>query len=296
MNRRDFIKIVPMGAAAIALKATPVWAKGPERLGKVKEAELTKINAAIPARLQARPGKRRKVLVIWRCDGFYHRSIPVGCKLFELMGRRTGAYEAVVPQTASEQMDWLTARKLRDFDVVLFNNTTRLNPNEEQQRALMGFVKGGRGFVGIHAASDNFYKRPEGAAMVGGLFAGHPWGAGGTWAFKVENPDNPVNKAFGGRGFKLKDEIYNLKHPYTRADRRILLSLDMDDPATGSKRGRKDRDQAVAWIKKCGRGRVFYCSLGHNHHVFWDPKVVAHYLAGIQYALGDLKADDSPVA
>jgi len=296
MNRREFVKIVPMGAAALALKATPVSAKGPERLKKVKPADVTRMNAAIPARLQARPRKRRKVLVFWRCDGFYHGCIPVACKLVELMGKNTGAYEAVIPQTASEQMDWLTARKLSAFDAVLFNNTTRLSPNEEQKKALMDFVKGGKGFIGIHAASDNFYKWPEGAAMVGGLFAGHPWGAGGTWAFKVENPDNPVNKAFGGEGFKLKDEIYNLKDPYTRADRRILLSLDMDDPATGGKRGRKDRDQAVAWIKKCGKGRVFYCSLGHNNHVFWEPKVVAHYLAGIQYALGDLKADDSPVA
>ncbi|MHC4507060.1 MAG: ThuA domain-containing protein [Planctomycetota bacterium] len=296
MDRREFVKIVPMGAAAIALKVTPARAKGPERLKKVKPGDVAKINAAIPKRLQARPRKRRKILVFWRCDGFYHGCIPVACKLIELMGQKTGAYQAVIPQTASEQMDLLNARNLAAFDGVLFNNTTRLNPNPQQQKALIDFVKGGKGFIGIHAASDNFYKWPEGAAMVGGLFAGHPWGGGGTWAFKVENPDNPVNKSFGGEGFKLKDEIYNLKDPYTRADRRILLSLDMDDPATGSKRGRKDRDQAVAWIKKCGKGRVFYCSLGHHNQIFWEPKIVAHYLAGIQYALGDLKADDSPVA
>jgi len=40
---------------------------------------------------------------------------------------------------------------------------------------------------------------------------------------------------------------------------------------------------------------VFYCSLGHRNEVTWDPAIVRFNLAGIQYALGDLKADDVPV-
>jgi type 1 glutamine amidotransferase len=287
--------IIVAALAVFALALMPVSAKGPEKLKPVKEADVKKIEDAVADKPPAEPQKKRKILVFWRCDGFFHKCIPVANKCIEIMGKKTGAYDVVIPETASEQMDWLTADKLKEFDAVLFNNTTRLNPNAEQQKALMDFVKGGKGFIGIHAASDNFYKWKEGAEMVGGLFAGHPWGAGGTWAFKVENPDNPVNKSFGGKNFKAKDEIYNLKDPYTRKDRKILLSLDMDDPATGGRKGgRKDRDQAVAWIKKCGEGRVFYCSLGHNNHIFWDKKIVGHYLAGIQYALGDLKADDSP--
>ncbi|UCG87301.1 MAG: HEAT repeat domain-containing protein, partial [Gemmatimonadota bacterium] len=37
-----------------------------------------------------------------------------------------------------------------------------------------------------------------------------------------------------------------------------------------------------------------YCSLGHNLEVLRNEAVLAHYLAGIQYALGDLEADDTP--
>jgi len=282
-------------AVIVSCTSIPLIAKGPEKLKPVKAEDIKKMEEAAPEKAPAKPLKKRKILVLWRCDGFFHKCIPVANKCIEILGKKTGAYECVIPETASEQMDWLSADKLKDFDAIVFNNTTRLNPNADQQKALMDFVKGGKGFIGIHAASDNFYKWPEGAAMVGGLFAGHPWTAGGTWAFKVENPDNPVNASFKGKGFKAKDEIYNLKDPYTRKDRRILISLDMDDPATGKKKGRKDRDQAVAWIKKCGEGRVFYCSLGHNNQIFWTPDIVAHYLAGIQYAIGDLKADDTPV-
>ncbi len=281
-------------SACLALVAAVACAKGPEKLSYVDPSTLEKIVKAVPDAPPAKPAKKRTILVIWRCDGFFHKCIPVTNACIAVMGKKTGAYEAVIPETASEQMGWLTKEKLAQFDAVLFNNTTRLKPSEQQQKALMDFVKGGKGFIGIHAASDNFYKWPEGAAMVGGLFAGHPWGGGGTWAVKVENPDNPVNKSFTSKTFTVKDEIYQMKDPYTRKDRRILLSLDMSDPKTGAKKGRKDGDNAIAWIKKCGAGRVFYCSLGHNNHIFWDPEIVGHYLAGIQYALGDLAADDSP--
>ena len=77
----------------------------------------------------------------------------------------------------------------------------------------------------------------------------------------------------------------------------MLVSLDLSDAATGAvKNGvkRSDQDFAVAWIKHFGAGRVFYCSLGHAENVFQDPGVVRFYLEGIQFALGDLKADARP--
>ena len=40
---------------------------------------------------------------------------------------------------------------------------------------------------------------------------------------------------------------------------------------------------------------MFYCALGHFVYIYWNPTVLEHYLAGIQYALGDLKANDKPV-
>jgi type 1 glutamine amidotransferase len=57
---------------------------------------------------------------------------------------------------------------------------------------------------------------------------------------------------------------------------------------------RTDGDFAVSWVRRAGQGRVFYCSLGHRAEVFWNPKVLRHYLAGIQFALGDLEAEASP--
>ena len=255
-------------------------------------ADVAKVTAALPAKAPAKPAKGRKLLVFTRCEGFRHGCIPLASKALELMGRKTGAYSTVV----SDEMSMFAADKLKEFDAVLFNNTTRLKFKDPAHRkALMAFLKSGKGVVGIHAATDNFYTWPEAAEMMGGMFAGHPWGAGGTWAVKLDEPDHTLNKSFGGKGFKIKDEIYKLRGKvYSRKKLRVLVSLDMSDEKTCS-RGNKDpkRDVGISWVHKVGAGRVFYCSLGHNNSVYWNTNVLAHYLAGIQYAMGDLKIDDS---
>jgi type 1 glutamine amidotransferase len=49
-----------------------------------------------------------------------------------------------------------------------------------------------------------------------------------------------------------------------------------------------------SWIKNYGQGRVFYCAFGHREEHMWNPPLLKHYLAGIQFASGDLQADSSP--
>jgi type 1 glutamine amidotransferase len=58
----------------------------------------------------------------------------------------------------------------------------------------------------------------------------------------------------------------------------------------------QDLDFPMSWIRRHGQGRVFYLGLGHSAPVYWNPALLQHLLAGIQYALGDLEADDSPDA
>ena len=51
----------------------------------------------------------------------------------------------------------------------------------------------------------------------------------------------------------------------------------------------------VAWIKKYGKGRVFYSSPSHNAQSLDHPELLQFFLDGIQYVTGDLKVDDSPI-
>ena len=52
----------------------------------------------------------------------------------------------------------------------------------------------------------------------------------------------------------------------------------------------------MSYIQRVGNGRVFYEAHGHDEKVYFSRPFVLHMLAGIQYALGDLAADDSPSA
>jgi hypothetical protein len=73
-----------------------------------------------------------------------------------------------------------------------------------------------------------------------------------------------------------------------------LRSLDLSQMKDPCKR--PDKDYAVSWVRDYGKGRVFYCTLGRAAATYWDPAVLRHCLAGIQFVIGDLKADASPRA
>jgi len=296
-----YAKLLLLGGAAVLLIVwfvagvkTTLADGSPKQLKPVSDEITAKIEAAAPEKATRTPARARKILVFWLCKGYYHESIPVANKAIEIMGKKTGAYDVVF----SDDMNMFDAKKLAEFDAILFNNTTHLDFNKPgQKEALMDFVKGGKGIIGLHAATDNFYKWPEAAEMIGGQFVAHPWTAGGVWAIKDYEPNHPLNASFKGEGFKVRDEIYRQKKLSPVENRRILLTLDLDDPATKSAKGamESDRDMPVSWIKDYSKGRIFFCGLGHNNEIYYRPTILQHELDGIQFALGDLKVDATPV-
>ena len=160
------------------------------------------------------------------------------------------------------------------------------------RESFMSWVKNGGAVFGIHAATDCSYKWQEYGEMMGGWFSGHPWNT--EVGVRNDDPTSPINASFGGKGFQIADEIYTVNKAdiYSREKQRVLLSIDPAITDT-KKAGRADGDVAVSWIKAWGKGRVFYCSLGHRNEIFSNPAVLGHYLAGMQWAMGDLKGVDA---
>jgi type 1 glutamine amidotransferase/HEAT repeat protein len=262
--------------------------------GQVTPDEIQKMNQAIPAKAIEKPGQPRKILVFTLSEGFKHDAIPYAAKMLELMGKKTGAFEAEV----GDDMALFKPESLRRFDAVCFDNTTNLTFTDPALRkSLMDWVKGGKGVIGIHAATDNFNTWPEAAEMMGGTFDNHPWTGDGTWKVVLEDPKHPLMESFHGQGFSINDEIYRIKQINLRKHHRVLMALDAKDEHNRAANGvrNSDKDLPISWIGTWGKGRVFYCSLGHNKEIYWNPAIVWHYLAGIQYALGDFDVDATPV-
>jgi type 1 glutamine amidotransferase len=264
---------------------------------------LDRITKALPESAPARPRKPRKLLVYTRTLGFRHPSIPVGVKAITMMGEKTGAYVAYHSEDESD----FEPGKLRAFDAVLMLSTTGdcLRPkgdNKEEvdrrenhlKKSLVDFVAGGKGLMGIHAATDTYHTWKDYSQMMGGVFAGHPW----TKKVPVKNlePAHPLNAMFGGKDFEIFDEIYQFT--LTSAlptERKFLLELDTSKMRDANRGIRKEAGPyPISWVSTYGKGRTFYCSLGHREEIYCEPAILKHYLAGLQYVLGDLDADASP--
>ena len=265
-------------------------------------ADVARVEAALPDKAPATPAKPRKVLAFGKATGFVHGTIPLGVKTIELLGTKTHAYETTISFDAA-MMD---SEKLKDFDAIVLVSTTGKfldDANDaavtaKRRKALMDFVNDGKGIVGIHAASDAYYDWPEYGQMMGGYFSRHTSGFEKV-LLKLDDPTNPINAAFEGKSFETADEIYRFvtppsnrsaKQTYSRERVRVLLSVDVskynNEPA--------GTDMPISWVHPQGKGRVFYCELAHNASVMATPALLKHYLAGVQYAIGDLKVNDTP--
>jgi type 1 glutamine amidotransferase len=276
------------------------------------EEMLKNIDASLPAKAQAQPAKARRILVYSATRGFRHSSIETGAETLKRLGAKTGAWSA----DHTEDPTTFTKENLAQYDAIVFLNTTgnalsgnlpkdapaeakKADEAAENTRkdALMDFVKSGKGFVGIHSATDTYYGWKEYGEMIGGYFDGHPWHEKVT--LEVVEVSHPCNHCFAGKDrFEVTDEIYQYKsEPWSRKILRLLTRLDTSK-TNMQKNGvkRTDGDFGVSWVKTHGQGRVFQCSLGHREEIYWNPTVLQHYLDGIQFALGDLKADATPSA
>ena len=139
---------------------------------------------------------------------------------------------------------------------------------------------------------------PEYNQLIGGIFKFH-WNDGQSIAVKIDDPKHPINAPFKGQPYTIVDETYTFsREGYDRSNVRVLTSIDYGAMSAADKakeeHPRKDGDYALSWIRREGKGRVFYEAHGHNEKIYANPQMLQHLAAGMQYVLGDLPADDSP--
>jgi type 1 glutamine amidotransferase len=357
-----------------------------------KPEDQQKMEAALPQSAPAKPAKPRKVLVLCKAAGFVHSSIPLAAKTVEELGTKTGAWTTDVSYDSSV----ITAENLKQYDLVFLDSTTGFflddadaTVTSARKKALLDFVRSGKGLAGIHAASDSYHQASDGP-QIGGMMAAGILGAAdkdedktldaaelsgladqwfdmadsghsgkvsvqdfkagfgrilfstrgrtgatptppaakagpdhqyGTWpefnkmiggyfkfhwvypqhiVYKIDDPNSPLTAMFKD-GFAINDETYTFGvKSWSRKNVHVLTSIEYSKMSNEDKAKedypRADHDYGLSWIRREGKGRVFYMAHGHAEEVYANSQMLAHLLAGIQYALGDLKADDKASA
>lgn len=267
------------------------------------DEQIQQIQDAAPGKAPVKPSKPRKVLV-WG-HAWTHQPNPFAEKALEALSAKTGAFEAVI----TDDPRLLLGDSLPRFDALVMNNIHERDPflpddfgkldqerkdtakkfDEAVKQSILEYVRSGKGIVGIHAATAAFQHWPGYGEMMGGYYGGHIYE---EVAIKLDDPQHPVNACFDGKSWRIKDEIYISREPYSRKNLRILLSLDLNQMTDPGKR--PDKDYAVSWVRQYGEGRVFYTTLGHAVETYWNPLFLQHVLAGIQFATGDLPGEVAP--
>jgi uncharacterized protein len=239
------------------------------------------------------PVPKKHLLVVGFTRGFHHGSTSNAMATFWNLGKESGVWDTEL----KTDTEWITkkapgseAHSLDYFDAIaLVNNTGDWGLNDEQKQALVSFVHDdGKGLIAAHAALDANYNWPEYAEMLGGWFQAHPWGTFDA-PIIVEDPNFPAMRHFPAR-FRLTDEMYSPKN-WSRDKVNVLLRLDetqlnYTNPQYGLANTRQDKDQAIAWSKMYGKGRVFWSSLGHTKEAWENPDVQKMYLEAVKWAMG----------
>jgi type 1 glutamine amidotransferase len=169
-----------------------------------------------------------------------------------------------------------------------------------------GGARGGSGGRGAGAAGGGgrgpVLDWPEFNTIIGGYFKFH-WVYPQLIVTKIDDPKSPLTAMFHGQEFEIHDETYTFtQDSFSRKNVHVLTSVDYDKMSQADKdkepvaTRRTDGDYALSYIRKEGKGRMFYEAHGHAESIYAMTPMLEHYRAGIQYALGDLKADDSPSA
>ncbi|MEJ7736600.1 MAG: PVC-type heme-binding CxxCH protein [Chitinophagaceae bacterium] len=164
--------------------------------------------------------------------------------------------------------DDLNENNLQKYDgLILYANIDKISPSQE--KALLNYVKGGKGFIPLHSASFCFRNSPEVVEMIGGQFKSHKWD---SFPAVIVKPEHPVVK--GIPAFITTDETY--------VHEKISKNIEViSERVEGSHR------EPYTWVRNYGKGRVFYTAYGHDEHTFNNKDFINLVRNGILWAVGD---------
>jgi uncharacterized protein len=274
MNRRDLL--LATGAAALGLSTFPLgWAAAADK-------------------------KKQKVLYFSRSAGFVHPMVickgdepSVSDKVLTELGAKNG-FDVVCTQDGA-----VFDGDLDQYDCIVFytsgnlcNKSEKPQPGEpmsaEGKAKFMAAIEAGKGFVGLHSATDSF-RTPAidpYIAMIGGEFLGHD--AQQKAKMKIVDQKFPGMAGLGD-GYEMMEEWYAFVK--FNPDLHVIMVQE-----TEGMKGKNYQRPAfpATWARMQGKGRVFYTSMGHREDVITGPIFAQVVLGGLSWAMHNAEANVTP--
>lgn len=227
---------------------------------------------------------RLKALIV---DGQNNHGVwPKTTEMMKGFLEETGRFEVDVARTAPQGTDADFQPEFSKYDVVVSNYNGAPWP-EATRKAFVDYVRGGGGFVVIHAANNAFGNWKEYNEMIGlGGWGGRnersgPYvyltdegklvrdtskGGGGhhgpqhPFSIIVRDPSHPITKGMPREWMHTKDELYDLlRGP---GENMHILATAYADKAKGG----TGRHEPMIFTIEYGKGRVFHTPMGHAEY------------------------------
>jgi uncharacterized protein len=252
----------------------------------------------------------KKVLFFTKSSGFPHEVVTRDKDGRLALAERTlieTGKEHGFEVVASKDGRLLEPDKIGEWDAFAFYTTGNLNTpgtdkspplSADGEKALYDAIRGGKGFISMHSATDTFGHHPprnKGAEdpyvqMIGGEFAGHGRNQE-VVTIEVADPHFPgLEKGFGESGqFTIQDEWYSLKNlPEDLHVIMVQVTKGMQGPMYHRP------NYPMTWARSFGKGRVFYTSMGHRPDVWENPKYQGLLIGALAWATGKVDANIEP--
>lgn len=206
-----------------------------------------------------------KALIVW---GGWDGHEPEG--MAKLLG--SSLEKRGVEVTISDTLDAFKTLDLTQFDVIVPIWTMGTITKEQLTPVLSAVKEHGVGIGGVHGGMcDAFRNETEWQYMTGGQWVAHPGNDGVEYTVEI-NPAEPDPITAGiPSPLHIKSEQY-----YMHVDPaiRVLATTTFPDGTV----------MPVVWTKMYGKGRVFYCSLGHHVDVIEPADILEMVTRGLLWA------------
>lgn len=278
---------------------------------KITDEWLAQIEKLAPAETTVKNTSKKNILVFSKATGFDHWTIPHNIEMLKILAKKSKAFNINVGYDIAN----FEAKNLKKYDAVILNNCNPSGPKRDlfwdllqmnttlsdqeitakaatYEKNMLDYVSKGGGLMIMHGAITVQNNSKEFSKMAGGSFDYHPKQQ--EMHVKEVDKKHPMVQAFKGNGLTHVDEPYFFNNAYFTYNFRPLLYIEINQ-LEGLKNPVDEKINYVAWIKKYGKGRVFYSSPSHNAQSFENPELLQFFLDGMQYVVGDLKCDDSPM-